>query len=208
MVEIIPSINVVTFSEIQSRIARIEPHVLWCHIDVTDGRFSSHVTWNNSSDLLLLDTKLKIEVHLMVQEPEKVIDTWLSCPIDRIIVHLEASKDMDEIIKKCRNARIECGIAIRPETAWQLLLPWIKHVDFFQFLAVNPGPSGQKMSQITFENVIHLRKSCPSCIIEIDGGINNETAKKARETGADILISAGYIFSHTDIATAIQELKQ
>ena len=207
MTEIIPSINVSTFQEVQQRIAQIEPYVSWCHLDVTDRVFSTHPTWNNPTDLSLLDTKLKIEVHLMVQEPEKVINQWLVKPIKRIIVHLEASQDIDFIIERCREAGIECGVAIRPDTPWDMLVPWTRKVNFVQVLAVNPGPSGQPMSEEIIEKVGHLRESCTLCMIEVDGGINPETARLARVAGANILVSAGYIFSHSDIAGAIKELQ-
>ena len=204
---IIPSINVQTFKDIKERIANIEPYVSWCHLDITDGIFSTHPTWRDPSDLVLLDTKLNIEVHLMVQEPEKIIDKWLIEPIKRVIVHLEGSKNIDFIIEHCNNAGIECGLAICPDTSWEALMPWTKKINFMQILAVNPGPSGQQMSKKILDKVMHLRKSCVACTIEVDGGINPETARRAREIGADCLVSAGYIFSHFDIGAAIKELQ-
>ena len=207
MVEIIPSINALTFEEVQKKIALVEPYVSWCHLDVTDGVFSKHPTWHNSTDLSLLDTKLSIEVHLMVQEPEKIINQWLIKPVKRVIVHFEASRDIDFIIEQCREAGIECGVAIRPDTPWDVLVPWTKKVSFIQVLAVNPGPSGQQMSEEIIEKVAHLRESCVSCMIEVDGGINPKTARQAREAGGTILVSAGYIFSHSNIGMAIKELE-
>ena len=207
MTEIIPSINAPTFPEVQALIATVEPHVSWCHLDVTDGIFSKHLTWHDPADLSLLDTKLNVEVHLMVQEPEKIIEHWLVSPIKRVIVHLEASKDIDLIVEKCKQAGIECGLAIRPDTFWGTLEPWFEKVNFFQFLAVNPGPSGQQMNEEIVDKIAHLREACPLCIIEVDGGINPDTAKRARETGANLLVSSGYIFSHSDIESAIKELK-
>ena len=206
MAEIIPSINAATFVEVRKLIKRVEPHASWCHLDVTDGMFSKHLTWHDPAELPLLDTTLNVEVHLMIQEPEKVIDQWLVYPIKRVIVHLEASKDIDFIIHRCREAGIELGLAVRPETFWGLLVPWAKNIHFMQLLAVNPGPSGQQMSEEIVDKIAHLRESCPACIIEVDGGVNPETAKRAREAGADFLVSAGYIFSHSDIGSAIKEL--
>ena len=208
MPEIIPSINAPTFSEVQERIKQIDPYVSWCHLDVTDGIFSTHLTWHDPADLPLLDTRLNVEVHLMIQEPEKVIDQWLIKPIKRVIVHLEASKDIDFIIDRCKQADVECGLAIRPDTFWGLLVPWVEKVNFVQVLAVNPGPSGQQMSEEIVDKIAHLRGSCLSCIIEVDGGMNSDTAKRARKAGANILVSAGYIFSHADIAKAIKDLQE
>jgi len=207
MIEIIPSINVPTFEEVQERIKKVEPYVSWCHLDVTDGVFSKHLTWHDPADLPRLDTKLKAEVHLMVEEPEKIIDRWLVAPVGRIIVHLEAVRDPELIIKKCREAGIEVGFAINPETFWGKLAPWLGKVNLLQVLAVPPGPSGQKMGDDAIDKVAHLRAQGSGCIIEIDGGVNFETAKKAIAAGADILIAGSVIFSATDIGNAIAALR-
>lgn len=207
MTEIIPSINVSTFAQVQERINQVEPYVTWCHLDVTDGIFSSHATWRNPADLALLNTSLKIEVHLMIEKPELSIDQWLVKPIKRIIVHQEATDYMDSIIEKCRQAGIECGIAIRPDTSWDVLAVWKAKVHVMQVLAVNPGPSGQQMSSDIVDKIGHLRASCSSCMIEVDGGINPVTALQVRNAGANILVSGGYLFSQSDMGDAIKELQ-
>ncbi len=207
MPEIIPSINVQTFAEVQERIKKIEPYVSWCHLDVTDGIFSAHPTWRNPKDLFLLDTKLSIEVHLMVEEPEKIIDQWLIEPVKRVIVHLEASKGIDVIIDQCKKAGIECGLAIRPNTLWGVLVPWVERVDLIQVLAVNPGPSGQQMSPEIVDKISHLRASCPRCIIEVDGGVNPESARRVIQAGANMLVAGSYIFDSADIKNSIRALQ-
>ncbi|MEK7083131.1 MAG: hypothetical protein AAB972_03075 [Patescibacteria group bacterium] len=207
MIEIIPSINAPTFQEVTERITKVEPYVSWCHLDVTDGVFSAHSTWNNPTDLSALHTKLNVEVHLMVQKPETIIDQWLVRPIMRVIVHLEASEDIGGIIEKCKKAGIECGVAIRPDTPIDALIPWIYKADILQILAVNPGPSGQEMSSDIADKISHLHNVCQECIIEVDGGINPDTVALAREAGAKLFVSGGYIFSKSDINTAIKELK-
>lgn len=208
MVEIIPSINVRTFNEVKERITKVEPYVKWCHLDITDGVFSKHLTWNNPRDLLNLRIShvLKFEVHLMVQEPEKVVDEWLIPPIERVIVHLEAIKDLDGIIKKCREKEIEVGLAINPETTWENLWPYFEKVDLIQTLAVNPGPSGQELQEEIYDKIINIRKYCEKCIIEVDGGINVDTAKKAKEIGANLLVAGNYIFNSESISDAIKKL--
>ncbi len=208
MTEIIPSINVRTFEEVKQRIRKVEPYVKWCHLDVTDGVFSKHLTWHDPADLLLLDTKLNVEVHLMVSEPEKILDQWLARPIKRVIVHLEAVTDMELIIRKCREARVEIGLAINPETFWGKLKPWFEKVDMVQVLAVHPGPSGQEVDwPAMLGKIRHIRERCKKCIIEVDGGINPETAREAVRAGADLLVGGAYIFSSPDISVAIKNLQ-
>lgn len=206
MAEIIPSINVRTFEEVKERVAKIEPYVLWCHLDVTDGVFSAHQTWNNPDDLGRLETRLSVEVHLMVDRPEKILDQWLRPPVRRVIVHIEATDVLEEIIERCRNKKTDIGIAMNPDTPWEIAKPSFGHVDLAQVLSVNPGPPGQTMRADAFEKTAAIRRACPSCRIEFDGGVNPETAKRAREAGADILVAGSYIFHAENVSDAIASL--
>jgi len=209
VVEIIPSINVQTFAEVQDRVKRVEPYVQWCHLDVTDGIFSTHETWRNSDDLDNLNTTINIEVHLMVTNPEGSIGQWLKPPVKRIIVHIEAVSDMDSIVLKCHEKGIQVGLAANPETPWEKLEPWVSKVDLIQVLAVHPGPSGQEVNwPAMLGKIRHIREACVDCIIEVDGGINPETAKRAVEFGADLLVAGSYVFDEENIAEAINNFKR
>lgn len=210
-IQILPSINVQTFIELQERIVKVEPYVQWCHLDVTDGIFSKHKTWNNPRDLLNLDTTVNLEVHLMVEKPETILDQWLIRPINRVIVHREALLDTEclTVIEKCRKAGIQIGFAIHPETPWEVLTQWFNKVDLVQTLNVRPGASGQAAFwPETLGKIKHIREACPQCIIEVDGGVNPETAKKAVEAGASLLVSGAYVFNSKDIGEAINVLGQ
>ena len=207
MIEIIPSINVPTFEEIKERVARVEPYVSWCHIDVTDGVFSRHPTWHEPANLPSLATKLKVEVHLMIEAPERVIDHWLVSPVKRVIVHIEAAKDVPLIARKCREAGIQIGLAIKPDTLWGEIEYWYERVDLIQILGVEPGPSGQPIREDIFDKIAHVRKFCNQCIIEVDGGINLQTAKRAAEAGANILVVGSYLFGGEDIASRLKEIR-
>ena len=207
MIEIIPSINASTFEEVQERIAKVEPYVSWCHLDVTDGVFSKHLTWHDPRDLPQLETKLKAEVHLMVEEPEKVIEQWLIKPIGRVIVHLEGTKDPELVIRKCREVGIEIAFAIKPDTFWGILKPWFGKIDMMILLRVQPGASGQTMHSEMLEEITHLRTACPECIIEVDGGVTVNNAKRAVDAGANVLVAGGAIFSQENIEMAIEKIK-
>ena len=207
MTEIIPSINVPTFTEVQERIAKVEPYVSWCHLDVTDGVFSKHKTWRDPVDLSQLQTTLNVEVHLMIEKPEAVIEKWLVKPIKRVIVHFEALADPDLVIQKCRNEDVQIGLAIKPNTPVGLLDPWLSKIDIVLLLRVYPGASGQQVQWELLEQIAYVRKSCPGCIIEIDGGVNVDNAKRAIDAGANLLVAGGAIFDNSNIEKAIQELK-
>ena len=208
MTKIIPSINVQTFEEVQERLNQVELYVQWCHLDVTDGVFSKHLTWHNPADLPLIQTKLKAEVHLMVENPEKHIGQWLISPIKRVIVHLEAVKDLDFIIQKCREAGVEIGLSVGPDTFWGKLKPWFDKVDLIHVLAVNPGPSGQTATEDSYEKIAHIREFCPDCLIEVDGGMNLETAQKAATAGANLIVVGSAIFNAENLEAVIESFRK
>ncbi|MBI2053672.1 MAG: hypothetical protein HYT41_02920 [Candidatus Sungbacteria bacterium] len=208
MLEIIPSINAPTFAEVQRQIVKVEPYVSWCHIDVTDGVFSSHPTWREPADLARLKTSLNAEVHLMIAEPDKMIAQWLVPPVRRVIVHLEATKNPEALIHQCREAGIEIGLAVNPDTPWTLFEPWFGRADLFLPLGVAPGASGQKPDwDVILGKIAAIRQACPSCIIEADGGVNRETAQDVGAAGANILVAGSAIFEASDIAQSINALR-
>ncbi len=207
MIEVISSINARTLKEVKEKIRLVEPYVQWCHLDVTDGIFSTHETWRNPKDLLDLETNLNIEVHLMVSNPDEVIDDWLISPIKRVIIHSEAVHDFDRIREKCRDRGIELGVAINPETPAEAFGPYIGKADVFLFLTVPPGPSGNPMHENTIGKITSFRKYCQECIIEVDGGVNEETGAAAVKAGANLLTAGKYIFDSPDIQFTIVSLQ-
>lgn len=214
MVEIIPSINVSDFDELKKQLKKVEPYarpanggVKWAHLDVSDGVFTKHVSWHEPKDLIGLKTKLKLEVHLMINQPEKQIAAWLTDAVDRIIFHQEATKDHQLIIEKIHAAKKEAGMAIRPDTPWLKLFPYLTKVDILQVLAVPPGPSGQEFSEEILHKIGHIRSLCKSCIIEVDGGVNKRVAAKCIREGANLLVAGKYLFESQNIKKAISELK-
>jgi len=203
---IVPSINTDSFEEVKEKIKLVEPYVSWVHLDVADGTFTKTTTWHEPADLLSLETPLNIEVHLMMNNIEERLDNWLIAPVKRIFFHLNASADPDFVIEQCRKNNIEVGIAISPDESWTKAAHFKGKVNIFQILGVHPGPAGQKATEETFERIKEMKKFCPLCIIEVDGGINKETVKKAAEAGADIIVAATAIFSGGDVEKSIKTL--
>ncbi len=208
MIEIIPAINVDSFEEVLERLNAVEAFITspsgagpppggikWAQIDVADGTFTKNTIWHNSRDLAFLQMPLKIELHLMLDNMERRIEDWLSPNVHRIIFHISATNDSDFIIKKCREAGKEVGIAIGPDESLAQAMEYKDKVDMFQILAVKPGLPGQEAQEEVFERIKEVRKFCPSCIIEVDGGMNKDTIKKAVEAGANIIVAANAIFS-------------
>lgn len=202
----IPAINASTWEEVVKKIRYIEPFTRWVHLDVADGTFTPNTLWHNPLDLVGFDTPLAVEVHLMEDCPEERVEAWLLRPVSRLIVHYEATRDLDFVVRKCRNDGVEVGLAINSHTSWTRLLPYAKQVDLLQILAVHAGISGQEFERHNLSKIKHLRASCSDCRIEVDGGVTPAVAGECVQAGANILASAGYVFNHPSPKMAIKEL--
>ena len=207
MAEIIPSINVDNFEEAVWRIKLVEPYVSWVHLDVSDGVFTKHVSWHNPADLIGFDTKVKIEVHLMVDKPETKIDEWLLTSASRFIFHQESTKNHDLIIERIHDAGKEAGVAIKLDTPWLKLFPYFGKVELVQLLAVSPGSSGQNFNEEVVHKLGHIKSTCHPCVLDIDGGVNMKNASTLIKEGADILVAGKAIFEAKDPGDAIEKFK-
>ena len=205
---IIPAINADTFEEVQKKIKLIEPYVSWAHLDIADGTFTKNTLWHNLVEFSMIETELNLELHLMIDKVEEKIDHWLNPSVKRIIFHIGGSKDPGFVIDRCHKNKTEAGIAVSPDESIAQALAFKGKADFFQILGVRPGLPGQKMDENTFERIKEVRKFCPSCIIEVDGGMNKDTIPKAISAGANIIVSASAIFdTGKSVGEAIEELK-
>ena len=214
-IEIIPAINAKTFAEVQEKIRMVEPYaegpdnggIKWVHVDVADGTFTDITLWHNSKDLLSLQTPLFVEVHLMIANIDERVQEWLRPIVRRIIFHREASQNPNAVIDACHASDIQIGIAIRPDSPVDIVLPYLSKVDMVQTLAVAPGRSGQAFQPNTLQKIAALHGACPSCTIEVDGGVNNATAPSIAGVGALLLVAGAAIFKTPDIRRAIEELR-
>ncbi|MBI4120611.1 MAG: hypothetical protein HY454_04065 [Parcubacteria group bacterium] len=206
MAEIIPAVNARTWEEVVKKIRLVESFADWVHIDVADGTFTPNTLWHNPLDLVGFETPAKLEVHLMEDRPEERIEAWLIKPVKRIVVHYEATHDIDFVFHQCWQARMEVGIAVNPHTSWTCLKPFIGRAHLFQILAVHPGKAGQEFEAHNLSKIKHLRASCPECKIEVDGGMTPAAAEACIKAGANIIVSASYIFDHPSPKMAMREL--
>lgn len=205
--EIIPTILVKTFKEVKDRIRAVEKYVKWVQLDVMDGIFVKNKTWNEPLDLRRFKTRAKLEAHLMVSKPEKVIDDWLEAT-DRIIVHFEACDNLKEVIKKVHKKRKEIGVALNPETHPVVLEPFLKDLDLVLLMSVQPGLGGQKFKERVLEKAKFLKARKFKGNIEIDGGINDKNIKKIVKSGINLICVGNYISKSKNIKQAIENLKQ
>ncbi|MST04104.1 MAG: hypothetical protein EXS49_00855 [Candidatus Pacebacteria bacterium] len=200
---IIPSINCTTFEEAKEKIFKCRdflPGNGWVHIDVSDGSFSPAFIWGNAEEFrTLIDEnvwmrKINFEVHLMIQNPEKVFLEWISAGVSRIIAHHETIIDSEFLIKKCAENDVDLMISIKPETNVSEFKKYSHKVDKFQILAVSPGWAGQLFKIESLEKIKELRKMFPDCFIEVDGGINLETIRYAKSSGSNAYVVAHFLW--------------
>jgi ribulose-phosphate 3-epimerase len=204
---IIPSINETSFEEVKNKIKIIEPYIKWAHLDISDGTFSKAVTWHEPKDLLGLESKINLEIHLMVENVDKRIFQWFLPSVKRIFFHLDACLDAMYIIEECHKNGIEAGIAVSPDESIVKAINFKEKIDIIQILGVHAGPAGQIVSEETFKRIKEVRKYFPQAIIEVDGGMNENTAKAAKEAGADIIVASSAIFNGEDIKKSIENFK-
>jgi len=225
--EIIPTILVDNFKEVEAKIKAVEKYVNWVQLDIMDGVFVNNETWPHSvvpgvakrgkkyfqeiEKLKKLKTNVKIEAHLMVQEPEKEFDQWLKV-VDRIIVHFESKITNRELgirklIEKAYKNKKGIGLALNPETHYAVTTPFLKDLDLVLLMAVQPGWGGQQLKGWVLEKAEALRKIWPKGNIEVDGGVNDENATKVIDSGVNLLCAGTYIYRSKNIERAIEGLK-
>lgn len=211
--KVIPCINEPTFEKVKEKIfaTRDMLGALRVHIDVTDGKFTPHRTWNNAKDLIDLrfitnNFNFNLGVHLMVEDPDEMIDEWFKAGMHAIAVHFERAKDLNLIMEKCDKAGVDLILAVNPSTGiGELGDP--RRFKNILLLAVDPGSAGQEFQENTIDKIKQLRDGGFDGKIIIDGGINPETAKKVKAAGADVIISASYIWNNISPKKGYEELR-
>ncbi len=204
--QVLPAINCSDFACAKERIRKAEAFAEWIHVDVVDGKFAPPVTWGNPEEFAELTTPLKLEVHLMVEDPEGALDAWLRAGAKRVVVHIESLKDSVYVLEKCKKFGAEVFLGLNPGTEAERAFAHADDFKGFLVLAVFPGYSGQPLQEPALEKIRRIKAHAPGAIIELDGGVNDTTAARIQAAGADILISASHIFSAEDPAGAYHAL--
>lgn len=208
MAEIIPVLNVKTLKGLEKSLDIFKKYRGWFQLDVADGKFTAWKNFHDIGKIKLLKIKNPLEIHLMIENPEKNIEDWIFLKPKRLILQLEAIKDFDFIYNKTKKAGIELGLAICPETPVSSLYKYMDKVNFVLMLGVIPGPSGQEFENYVLDKIKDLKKKYPKTMIELDGGVNMEIAKKATLAGADYLVTGSFIFNSPNPLEALEILKK
>lgn len=213
MKKIYPSLLSADFLNLENEIKALEEaQIDGLHFDVMDGQFVPNI----SIGIPILDsvratTKLPIDVHLMIEQPEQYINTFAEHGADMISVHVEATQHIHRALQMIKNAGKKAGVVINPGTPVESLLPVLEIVDYVLVMTVNPGFGGQSFIEACAAKVKILRDLRQSLNlnfnIEVDGGINNETIKICADNGADMFVTGSYFFKQEDYGKVTQLLK-
>lgn len=207
--KIAPSVLSADFTKLASEIENVEKAGCdMIHIDVMDGHFVPNLTVGPFIVKAIRRlTRLPLDTHLMIQNPEKYIAQFAEAGSDTLTVHVEACRGrVEEVLGLIRSHKMRCGLSLKPATALSEIEKFLPKIDLVLVMTVNPGFGGQAFMPEVLPKIEKLRQKF-SGDIEVDGGINAKTAAEVIRAGANILVAGSAIFGKEDVRKAIQELR-
>jgi ribulose-phosphate 3-epimerase len=210
---IAPSVLACDFGRINEEVEMInQSNADWFHIDIMDGRFVPNISFGFPVlEAIAKKAQKPLDVHLMIEEPEKYVEYFAKAGAEIISVHVEACPHLHRNIQQIKNLGVKAGVALNPHTPVDVLSEVIQDIDLVCVMSVNPGFGGQKFIENTYMKVEKLRKMIDEahCAtqIEIDGGVNQQNAPKLMEKGADVLVAGNFVFSAENPHEKIDAIK-
>ena len=214
MIQISPSILSADFTRLADEVRAVErAGADRIHIDVMDGRFVPNISMGpfivEAIDSL---TDLPLEAHLMIEEPERYVEVFMDAGADVIIVHQENTPHLHRVVQSVRERGKQAGVALNPATPAPVLDDIIDELDLVLVMSVNPGFSGQSFIESVLPKIRQVRGSITdrgiACDLEVDGGVNADTAPGAVSAGVNVLVAATAVFKHPDgVAAGIRTLR-
>ena len=209
---IAPSMLSCNFGKLEEEIEMVnQSEAGWFHLDVMDGVFVPNITFGTPILEVFKKYATKhLDAHLMIVNPENYIEKFASLGANTITVHYEACNNLQNTINQIKKLNVKAGVAINPDTDVSVLYSLINEIDLICLMSVFPGFSGQKFIPDTFERLEKLKKIITDknsqALIQIDGGVSTDNAKKLVSLGADILVAGSFVFKSKDASNTIKKL--
>ena len=213
-VTIAPSILAADFAKLGEEVKLVEDAgAEMLHIDIMDGHFVPNISIGPGVvKSLRRVSKLEFDVHLMIENTERYIDDFAAAGADIITVHIEATKHIYRIIQQIKSLGLKVGVSLNPGTPLDLLIYILQELDMVLLMTVNPGFGGQKFMPEVLPKIVALsgilKEINPNCKIQVDGGINADTARLVSRAGADILVAGAAIFAAPDPQKAMKDIRR
>ncbi|AOH54241.1 ribulose-phosphate 3-epimerase [Peribacillus muralis] len=213
MVKIAPSILSANFAKLGEEILDVERGGAdFIHVDVMDGQFVPNITIGPLIvEAIRPVTKLPLDVHLMIEQPDRYIEAFANAGADYITVHVEACTHLHRTIQLIKSYGVKAGVVLNPATPASVLQPIIEDIDMVLLMTVNPGFGGQKFITSVLPKIAEVKamavRDNQDLEIEVDGGVNEETAKLCIEQGATVLVAGSAIYNQEDRREAIQKIR-